>query len=38
MTLVATSGAESQADVVAGLEDEPLLEDVTVELERRGWF
>lgn len=38
ITLVATSGAESQADVVAGLEDEPSLEDVDLELERRGWF
>ncbi|WP_293032838.1 hypothetical protein [Natronococcus sp.] len=38
MTLVATSGAESQADVVAGLEDEPSLEDVDLEIERRGWF
>ncbi|MFU8867684.1 hypothetical protein [Natronococcus sp.] len=37
MTLVGASGAEPQADVVAGLADEPGLEDVDVEIERRGW-
>ncbi|APX98155.1 hypothetical protein BB347_06145 [Natronorubrum daqingense] len=37
LTLVSTSDAEPQRDIVAGLTDDPRLEDVTIDLDDHRW-